>query len=404
MGSHLKVLQGGKLTQRLTLPNGLLTIGQNESNALVLTGTNVGDRHAVLFCRDGGCKVLDLGTAGGTTLNGRKLASKDEHTSLANGDILRVGDFDLVCSLGDTAADPEPGEKPPVSQEDAAMAAKEAAAVAEKAAVTDKAAKRALAQIQKARQEAEAVRKATDQAVESLKPPVDTMAVFKPEESQRLSGMVRISEAKARLLVSPAGDGKVLKVRGFSLDLGRGDSCQLCLKHPSVSEMHACISWDGDVFKVEDVGSRNGTVVGETHIGEGLKVALKPHTYLKFGELECLFIQVPFNESWEEQPQASSKAATRYLVQKGWISEQQRLDALKSLRGSASAIAERFVTTGVVTPGQWAEAYRAAEIWDTRAQEGVSVGTVLAIVVACVVSVLLAAAALAYFLEPQFLG
>ena len=421
MGSHLKVIKRGKLAQTLPLSKGLLTIGRNESNALVLTGDQVGERHALVLWRDENYKILDLGTSGGTSLNGRRLSLKDQHTSLMNGDILRIGEFDLVFSFGVAAPVPEPGKKPPVSPEDGAKAVKEAAAGAEKAAAAhkavkeaaagaekaaaaDRASKQALAKIEEARQEAEAVQKAKDQAAEAAKPPVETIAVFKPDESRRLNWMVRISDAKARLLVSQAGKGKVLKVRGFSLDLGRGDSCQLCLKHPSVSEMHACISWGGDAFKIEDLGSKNGTVVGEIHIGEGVKVPLKPHTYLKFGELECLFIQVPFNDSWEEQPEASSDAATRYLVNKGWISKQQRLDAQKDLRGRASAIAERFITTGVVTPWQWADAYKAAEIWDAESKEGISAGTVIAIVSACVVSALLVMAVLTYFLKPQLFG
>ncbi len=43
--------------------------------------------------------------------------------------------------------------------------------------------------------------------------------------------------------------------------IGSDASCEVCLTHPTVSRHHAALTIDGDTIELEDLGSRNGTLV-----------------------------------------------------------------------------------------------------------------------------------------------
>jgi hypothetical protein len=64
--------------------------------------------------------------------------------------------------------------------------------------------------------------------------------------------------------------------------IGRGSVCQLRLDDPKVSSVHAELIWDGDVWKVRDLGSRNGTFVQGTRIDAGQLVEIEPGGELAF--------------------------------------------------------------------------------------------------------------------------
>ena len=44
-----------------------------------------------------------------------------------------------------------------------------------------------------------------------------------------------------------------------SLTIGRDESCDIVLDDRQVSRLHARVSWQGDHYEVEDLGSKNGT-------------------------------------------------------------------------------------------------------------------------------------------------
>jgi FHA domain len=57
--------------------------------------------------------------------------------------------------------------------------------------------------------------------------------------------------------------------------LGRASACQLRIDEPRVSAFHAELIWDGRGWLVQDLGSRNGTVLGARSIVAGEQVALE---------------------------------------------------------------------------------------------------------------------------------
>jgi hypothetical protein len=65
--------------------------------------------------------------------------------------------------------------------------------------------------------------------------------------------------------------------------VGRADTCTLLLTHRSVSAEHASVFWTDEGWVVRDLGSRNGTFVGDQRLGPGQKAVWKPGLPLRFG-------------------------------------------------------------------------------------------------------------------------
>jgi hypothetical protein len=67
------------------------------------------------------------------------------------------------------------------------------------------------------------------------------------------------------------------------LTIGRNDDCDIVLPDRQVSRYHARITWQGDLFQVEDLGSKNGTHVNGQELqaptplqdGDELQIALR---------------------------------------------------------------------------------------------------------------------------------
>lgn len=66
------------------------------------------------------------------------------------------------------------------------------------------------------------------------------------------------------------------------ITFGRRENCDISLSYDSqVSRLHARILFDGESFWLEDLGSRNGTFIGEKPVEE--KVEILPGTLFKLG-------------------------------------------------------------------------------------------------------------------------
>ncbi len=76
--------------------------------------------------------------------------------------------------------------------------------------------------------------------------------------------------------------GKVLDLASGNNFIGRAEENSITLPSGQVSRRHACISLTGDRVFLEDLGSSNGTFVGEQRIQQ--KVALKPGSRFRIGE------------------------------------------------------------------------------------------------------------------------
>ena len=65
--------------------------------------------------------------------------------------------------------------------------------------------------------------------------------------------------------------------------LGRSAACDLRVEDPRVSSEHASLGWTGAVWEVRDLGSKNGTFVGERRLAAGERIPLLPGDMLALG-------------------------------------------------------------------------------------------------------------------------
>jgi hypothetical protein len=67
-----------------------------------------------------------------------------------------------------------------------------------------------------------------------------------------------------------------------SITVGRGDTCDVVLPHPSVSKMHARVTVSGDSVVVEDNDSKNGTFVDDEPV---TRATLRHGQRIMFGSI-----------------------------------------------------------------------------------------------------------------------
>ncbi|GBD36424.1 hypothetical protein HRbin36_01549 [bacterium HR36] len=77
--------------------------------------------------------------------------------------------------------------------------------------------------------------------------------------------------ATVRGKLVPLGGGDEIPLVRERLVIGRRDSCDICLKYPNVSAMHAELTYKDGYWFVKDLNSTNGTKVnGQRIIGQKL--------------------------------------------------------------------------------------------------------------------------------------
>jgi len=63
------------------------------------------------------------------------------------------------------------------------------------------------------------------------------------------------------VLIADSGQREVHRVHGTAMTLGRGPDSDVVLTNPRVSRRHAQLTWDGQRFMLQDLGSKNGTSI-----------------------------------------------------------------------------------------------------------------------------------------------
>jgi S-DNA-T family DNA segregation ATPase FtsK/SpoIIIE len=80
LAAWLAVASGPLKGQICQLSSDRTTIGRDGSNQLVVNDPAVSRSHAVVIARDNDLVLIDLGSAGGTTVNGRSVSGKSVKT------------------------------------------------------------------------------------------------------------------------------------------------------------------------------------------------------------------------------------------------------------------------------------------------------------------------------------
>jgi hypothetical protein len=86
--------------------------------------------------------------------------------------------------------------------------------------------------------------------------------------------MVGDSPPEAYLVViTQTGQREVHRIDRSNMTLGRGADSDLVLTNPRVSRRHAQLTWDGEHFLVQDLGSKNGTRINSSPVAAPTPIA-----------------------------------------------------------------------------------------------------------------------------------
>jgi len=97
------ILNDGTQQHPFEIPPGTTIIGRDSTCTLRLKSTKVSRRHVECVCEGGSVRLRDLGSSNGTIVNGVKIT---EPVVLQNGDVVRLGGFQLVFQSEDGAVPP----------------------------------------------------------------------------------------------------------------------------------------------------------------------------------------------------------------------------------------------------------------------------------------------------------
>lgn len=94
------------------------------------------------------------------------------------------------------------------------------------------------------------------------------------------------------------------------ISVGRARSCDIVLRYPYISKIHAVVLEKDDRHSLMDMGSSNGTRVNGVELDKGGKVRLELGDTVQFGELELRYVsaRVFHAQLRAPKPPASSRA------------------------------------------------------------------------------------------------
>lgn len=141
-----------------------------------------------------------------------------------------------------------------------------------------------------------------------------------------------------------------------AVTFGRGASCELVLDHPSVSRTHARIHGAAEAGEVsiEDLGSRNGTLVRGVPIAPHVRVRLRPGDVIECGDA-LLFLRSRETVEQPSSPPTAPKTAVRRLVvgaEGRWFDAGGDEPMQLGRRGALRLILAHLTAARIATPGR----------------------------------------------------
>ena len=173
-------------------------------------------------------------------------------------------------------------------------------------------------------------------AVQALERPCrvddDTAIGQVPRRIYLNSMLASLSGAEPRLLIVHEQEPVRRHLLQVATKIGRGQDCDVFLDDPMVSRHHALINREGDTCTLSDMGSRRGTFIGSTRVGEP--------TPLSDGDrIHCGDTVLAFHDS----PQMLDASAPwmHLNLAKGFLLQQEYSRALGELEVMQAADPER---------------------------------------------------------------
>ena len=339
--ARLMFKTGDRAGQSIPLSAEATRIGRGSENDVVVDDPAVSREHATIIFENGQYVVEDVGSAGGTMVEG---SSAGGQTVLSSGSTIQLGETELVFMQSDSPAPPaatgtggadpgRPGATMVMEQPSTVMAWLAVTAGSDKGTtfqlkegdttigrgrdndlvIADAAVSRSHAMVK--HQDGSFIvidmgsgggTKVNDQVVggkavrtgSTITVGQTRMAIV-DVEAQQAEAAAASSEG-ATMVEQPATGGGVLVVqsgpdsgKSFNLSqneitIGRDPECEVQLTDPAVSRRHAVIRRQGDDYTVNDLGSSSGTQVdGESLAG----VSLSAGDVIAIGRTEIVLMQ-----------------------------------------------------------------------------------------------------------------
>ncbi len=99
-------------SRHVPLTQPIITLGRARHCDIVIDDPHVSRRHAQIRWRSGECVLVDLGSTGGTAVNGQRV----QEAVLRSGDVIELAGYSLIYVEGETSApateDPPTGTRP----------------------------------------------------------------------------------------------------------------------------------------------------------------------------------------------------------------------------------------------------------------------------------------------------
>ncbi|MCB0192014.1 MAG: alpha/beta fold hydrolase [Anaerolineae bacterium] len=249
--------------QDFPLTDSTLTIGRDESNDIVLADSKVSRLHARLECGDQGCVLIDAGSANGTFVDGERI----EQVTLQSGNVIRLGHSTLRF---EAASHPERRKR--------------------------------------ARPET-ADRQLLHQFLDEIAQGSESGASPAPEDSLR----DRLLRVPRLVIHTPAQTWELRLQNKEQWTVGRGEDNDIVIDHLKVSRHHARIERHGEAFIIRDLGSANGSFLGQHRFD---RHTLRHTDTLNMGHAQLVFKDVSHIDQVTVPPQ--SGRAPVIVVPGGW--------------------------------------------------------------------------------------
>jgi general secretion pathway protein E len=110
--AYLQVTDGNGGERKVPLEGGMLTVGRNFTNLLVIEETMASRFHFVIEQAGDGFQIRDLDSRNGTTVNGKLVRT----APLNNGDVISIGKTKMKIFLEKKAATPVPAQRSQAAQ------------------------------------------------------------------------------------------------------------------------------------------------------------------------------------------------------------------------------------------------------------------------------------------------
>lgn len=134
-------------------------------------------------------------------------------------------------------------------------------------------------------------------AARGVDTPPEGIALPRSEETSALGEPVAPPEQIARLRRGPGPDALIKPVTKSDrnpfagvITIGRAANNDVAIESPQVSKVHAWVRGPAGRLKLSDNASTNGTTIDGVQLAPKIDHALRPGAEVRFGPVECVFL------------------------------------------------------------------------------------------------------------------